>query len=87
MCRALSHDIGRFDHRAGNDDYTQPGDLFRLMTADAKARLIENIVGSLGNAPRRIQEKQVQHFLKCDPAYGAGVAQGLGIEVTAATNA
>jgi catalase len=33
--------------REGNDDYTQPGNLFRLMTADAKRRLIDNIVGSM----------------------------------------
>jgi len=35
----------------------------------------------LGNTPRRIQEKQIGHFLKADPAYGRGVAEGLGINV------
>jgi catalase len=35
----------------------------------------------LGNTPKRIQEKQVGHFLKADPAYGRGVAEGLGINV------
>src|SRR5580658_3011181 len=82
-----THQIGRFNHREGNDDYTQPGDLFRLMPADAKARLIENIVVSMKSIPQRIQEKQIQHFLKCDPAYGAGVAKGLGIEVKVAVTA
>jgi len=43
--------------------------------------LISNIVGSLGNTPKRIQEKQIGHFLKADPAYGRGVAEGLGINV------
>jgi len=28
--------------------------------------------------PRRIQELQTQHFSKADPAYGQGVAKGLG---------
>ena len=79
--RPISGDIGRHNHRDGNDDYTQAGDLFRLMTADAKARLIDNIVASLKHAPKRIQEKQIGHFLKADPAYGAGVAKALGIEV------
>jgi catalase len=82
-----SNEIGRFNHREGNDDYTQPGDLFRLMPADAKARLIENIVVSMKSVPQRIQEKQIQHFLKADPAYGAGVAKGLGIEVNVAVTA
>jgi catalase len=45
------------------------------MTADAKQRLINNVVGSLDNTPNRIQELQVQHFYKADPAYGAGVAR------------
>jgi len=54
-----------------------------LMPADAKQRLIHNIVGSLGNAPKRIQELQVQHFYKADPAYGSGVAKGLGLDVEA----
>jgi catalase len=27
------------------------------------------------------QEKQIGHFLKADPAYGRGVAEGLGINV------
>jgi catalase len=51
------------------------------MKPDAQKRLIGNIVGSLGNAPRYIQEKQVGHFLKADPAYGRGVAEGLGLKV------
>ena len=53
------------------------------MTADAKQRLISNIVGSLGNTPKRIQELQVKHFYKADPAYGTGVAKGLGLNIDA----
>ncbi len=61
-----------------------PGNLFRLMTPDAKKRLISNIVSSLGNGvPRRIQELQIQHFYKADPAYGEGVGKGLGLDVKA----
>jgi catalase len=78
-----SGEIGRFNHREGNDDYTQPGNLFRLMTAEEKKRLIANIVGTMKSIPQRIQELQIQHFTKCDPAYGAGVAQGLGLKVEA----
>jgi catalase len=72
----------RYNHREGNDDYTQAGDLFRLMGHDAQQRLIENIVGSLGNGvPERIQRLQISHFYKADPAYGLGVAEGLKLEV------
>jgi len=31
--------------------------------------------------PKRIQELQIQHFYKADPAYGTGVAKGLGLNI------
>jgi catalase len=51
------------------------------MPTDAKARLIDNIVVSMKTVPPRIQELQVQHFYKADPAYRAGVAKGLGLNI------
>lgn len=51
------------------------------MPADAKQRLVSNIVGSLGHTPRRIQKLQMKHFYKADPAYGTGVAKGLGLNI------
>ena len=30
----LSGDADRYDHRIGNDDYSQPGALFRLVSPD-----------------------------------------------------
>src|SRR6202008_2863863 len=79
---AVSGTVARHDHRTDSDYYPQPGNLFRLMAADAKQRLIDNIVSSLGNGvPQRIQELQIQHFYKADPAYGSGVAKGLGLNI------
>src|SRR5271170_4028245 len=79
--KTISGSVDRHNHRLDSDYYTQPGDLFRLMTPDARARLVSNIVGSLGATPRRIQELQIQHFYKADPAYGTGVAKGLGLKI------
>jgi catalase len=80
--KMVSGMVARHDHRSDSDYYTQPGNLFRLMDAAAKERLIKNIVGSLGNGvPRRIQELQVRHFYKADAAYGTGVAKGLGLNI------
>lgn len=76
--RPLSGAADRYDHRDGNDDYSQAGNLFRLMDSDAQARLIENLVGSLKSVPEQIQRLQVKHFYVADPAYGEGVAKGLG---------
>jgi catalase len=79
--KMVSGTVARHDHRSDADYYTQPGNLFRQMAADAKQRLIHNIVGSLSQTPKRIQELQVKHFYKADPAYGTGVAQGLGLNI------
>ena len=73
--------VDRYNHRDGNDDYTQAGNLFRLMTADEKERLVGNIADSLQHAPREIQLRQLCHFFRADPSYGAGVANGLGIDL------
>ena len=77
--RPVSGTVDRHNHRLDGDYYTQPGNLFRLMKPDARERLIGNIAASLKNAPWRIQELQVQHFFQADPAYGAGVANALGL--------
>jgi catalase len=76
----ISGDADWYDQKRGVDaDYTQPGDLYRLMPADEQIRLIENIVGALKNVPKNIQEKMVVHFTKADPEYGEGVAKGIGL--------
>ena len=43
------------------------------------AHVIENIVASMKSVPQRIQAPQVRHFYNADPAYGTGVAKGLGL--------
>jgi catalase len=74
--------VGRFDHREHDGDYyTQPGNLFRLMTPDAQERLVGNIASSLGKVETRIQDLQISHFYKCDPKYGAGVAKAIGRKI------
>ena len=68
-----------YDHREGNDDYSQPGALFRLMSKTQKVALMDNIVASMGGVPEFILLRQIGHFLKADPAYGRGVAERLGL--------
>ncbi len=76
----ISGDADRYEQKRGvDDDYIQPGNLFRLMPPDEQERLITNIVSTLEDVPQEIQEKMVEHFTRADPAYGAGVAEGLGI--------
>ncbi len=68
----------RYDHRAGNDDYTQAGNLFRLMSADEQDRLMTTIAGAMQGVPDDIVKRQLAHFTKADPAYGSGIAERFG---------
>jgi catalase len=47
----ISGDADRYNHRDGNDDYTQPGDLFRLMSAAQKQQLFQNIAEAMDGVP------------------------------------
>jgi catalase len=65
-----------------NDHYTQAGDLYRLMSADERARLIETVVGAMKPVERDdIKLRQIQHFYKADPEYGEKVAKGLNLAI------
>lgn len=75
----ISGDADRYNHREGNDDYTQPGNLFRLFNAEQRDRLFKNIAAAMQGVPRAIVDKQIEHFTKADPAYGAGVKKALGL--------
>ena len=79
----ISGDMDRYDHRNrqrdGNDDYSQAGALFRLMGADAQARLMDTIAESMQGVPLEIVRRQLAHFHAADPTYGAGVAARMGL--------
>ena len=77
----ISGNADRYEQKRGvDDDYIQPGNLFRLMPADEQQRLIANISGSLGKTPKKIQEKMVEHFRRADKNYGDGIAAKLGLK-------
>jgi catalase len=73
----LEGDAAHFDHYADNDHYSQPGDLFRLMTPAERQALFDNTARQLGPAARPIQERHIAHCTKADPAYGEGVRKAL----------
>ena len=75
----ISGDADRYDHRIGNDDYTQPGNLFRLMDAGRQEQLFNNLAEAMEGVPAHIVNRQLNHFHKADPAYAAGVARAMGI--------
>jgi catalase len=76
----ISGDADRYDHREGNDDYSQPRALFNLFDDGQKQRLFSNIAEAMEGVPREIVDRQLAHFHKVDPAYAKGVAKALGID-------
>lgn len=78
---ALHGDADRFDHRVDADYYSQAGALFRLMSAEQQALLIDNIAGAMMGVSTDVVERQLQHFYHADEAYGNGIAKALGIQL------
>jgi catalase len=74
---ALEGAAGRYDGRGKEDDYTQAGNLFRLMPADEQQALFNNIAGPLSQVSAEIIARQLAHFDQADAAYGAGVRAAL----------
>src|ERR1700726_4409739 len=79
----LTGAAAHWDHRADDDHWQQPGDLFRKMNPRQKQTLFANTARQVGAAARHIQERHVANCAKADPAYGQGVAKALGIDFKA----
>ncbi|HUU22167.1 MAG TPA: catalase [Phycisphaerae bacterium] len=80
---ALEGAADHWNHREDDDDYySQAGALFRSMSPAQKEALFDNTARAMGDAPREIKVRHIGNCLKADPAYGAGVAEALGIALT-----
>lgn len=67
----------RYDHRQGNDDFSQPRALFELFDDGQRQRLFSNIAGAMQGVPDNIVERQCQLFDKVHEDYGKGVREAL----------
>jgi catalase len=68
-----------WNHREDGDYYSQPGQLFRLMSNEQRQVLFDNTARAMGDAPEAIKLRHIHNCLQADPAYGEGVARALGI--------
>lgn len=74
--------ILRYDFREDDDDYfTQPGKLFRLMSALQRQVLFENTARNMEGVPEFIKIRHIKNCYRADPQYGKGLAKVMGIEV------
>lgn len=77
---ALHGDAYAWEFRDDDQDYySQPGNLFRLMTDEKKQLLFNNTAAEVGQADKFIQVRHIQNCYKADPAYGEGVAKALNM--------
>lgn len=76
----ISGDADRYNHRDGNDDYSQPRALFELFDADQKGRLFSNIAAAMNGVPEEIVRRQLAHFERISPAYAEGIAKALDLD-------
>jgi catalase len=77
----IEGEAAHYDHYADDDHWEQPGNLFRLMTPAQQQALFENTARAMGDARQHIKERHIANCLRADPAYGAGVARALGLEL------
>lgn len=74
---ALSGEIGRYDFRNKEDDYTQAGNLFRLLSTSEKIDLCNNLACPLSQVSPSVLKRQLYHFDQADKSYGQGVREAL----------
>lgn len=65
--------IKTYDTQA-QDNFSQAGNLYRLMSEDQKNQLVNNIADGLKHATKTVQEKMVTYFSAADIDYGRRVA-------------
>lgn len=77
----ISGKADRYPFTHPNDDFVQPGNLYRdVLTDQDRENLVGNIVDHLGNAKKQIQLRQTALFFKADQEYGRRVAEGLNLD-------
>lgn len=78
---SVEGDAFHYDHREDDDYYTQPGNLFRIMSPEQQQVLFENTARNITGAEEFIQKRHIGNCYKADPAYGIGVANALNIDI------
>lgn len=78
----LEGDADHWNHREDSDDYySQPGNLFRMMSTEQQKVLCENTGRAMGDAPKEVKIRHIANCIKADPEYGKGVAEALKISM------
>lgn len=74
---AIGGAADHWNHRVDKDYFSQPRVLFTSMKADQRRALFENTARAISGASREVKARHIANCMKCDPAYGAGVAEAI----------
>ncbi|GAA6207389.1 catalase [Cognatishimia sp. WU-CL00825] len=69
----ISGDADRYNHRDGNDDYSQARALHDLFDEGQRARLYANTAEAMQGAKADTIERVLAHYDQISPAYGKGI--------------
>ncbi|MEB2313528.1 MAG: catalase [Sorangiineae bacterium] len=68
-------------HEDDSNYFEQPRKLFRLMTDTEREALFGNTARAMGDAPEFVKYRHIRNCNAADPAYAAGVAKALGLDL------
>ena len=71
----------RHDQHKNNDDFTQAGNLYRLLSKESRESLTSVIAGTMKGLPEATIQPNLAHFYRCDPEYGTRIAYKLGLKI------
>jgi len=71
-------------HEDDANYFEQPRKLFQLMNDAQKQALFGNTARAMGDAPEFVKHRHIRNCHAADPAYAAGVAQALGLNLAQA---
>ncbi len=75
--------MGHYDPKDDptDDVFRQPGDLYRLMTEEKRALLIENTARNIAPVTENIKYRHASHCYLADKEYGTRIAEALGLDL------
>ncbi len=74
---AIDGDVDRYDRTQDNDHYSQPRDLFNLMSSEQQMQLFSNIAEAMQGVPKEIVERQLALYELVSSEYASGVKKAL----------
>lgn len=81
----LHGEVYNYDEREYDEDYyTQPGKLWRLMSAEDKQATCRNTATQMEGIPLFIKQRHVRACHNADPEYGRMLSEALGIDLSEA---